>query len=390
MGKDMSSETENALSRIENAIATWKKEIADGHNRLIKELTGLKESLAKRAQETPLEDLAKETSEQNADIRAELAQVRAELDNLRSELAATQQAKTNLSQECDRLRAQQTRQAQEFARLLREAEELRLERDRLAAELAASSSYSEKDEEINKLKEMLREATRDREEMCRELAAAKVSLEEAQLALESQTEATSLRNELAEALRQRDVAREDARILREQVERLRKSLVGEASDARSTSSAPTLNVPAIGPDGSRLRLGDILCRAGIISQRQLDEALMTQVGAPHKKLGDILVEKGYTGENVIAQVLATQLGVPFVQLSSETPEPSALRSLTPKVARLHMALPLRLSDEEIVVAMSNPLDLIAIDDIELTTRKRVSVVVAVRSELEEAIQKYYG
>lgn len=386
----MSSEAEIALSRIENAIATWKKEIAEGHNRLLKELTGLKESLARRAQETPLGDLAKETSEQNADIRAELAQVRAELDNLRSELLAAQQAKTHLTQECDRLRVQQTRQAQEFARLLREAEELRLERDRLAAEVASSSAYSEKDEEITRLKEMLHEATRDREEMCRELAAAKASLEEARLALESQTDTTTIRNDLAEALRQRDIAREDARMLREQIERLRESLGGEAGDAYSTSAVPTLNIATIGPDGSRLRLGDILCRAGIISQKQLDEALMTQVGAPHKKLGDILIEKGYTGENVIAQVLATQLGIPFVQLSSEVPELSALRCLTPKVAKLHMALPLRLSDEEIVVAMSNPLDLIAIDDIELTTRKRVSVVVAVRSELEQAIQKYYG
>ncbi|HOJ32987.1 MAG TPA: hypothetical protein PKY35_07090 [Candidatus Hydrogenedentes bacterium] len=386
----MNSESETALSRIENAIATWKKEIAEGHNRLIQELTGLKESLAKRIQDTPMRDLAKETSEQNADIRAELAQVRAELDNLRSELLSAQQAKTNLAQECDRLRAQQTRQAQEFARLLREADELRLERDRLAAELASSSAYSEKDEEISRLKELLQEATRDREEMCRELAAAKASLEEARLALESQTDTTILRSELAEALRQRDIAREDARTLREQVERLRKSLGGEPGDAHAASAAPSLNIAAVAADGSRLRLGDILCRAGIISQKQLDEALMTQVGAPHKKLGDILIEKGYTGENVIAQVLATQLGIPFVQLSSETPELSALRSLTPKVAKLHMALPLRLSDEEIVVAMSNPLDLIAIDDIELTTRKRVSVVVAVRSEIEQAIQKYYG
>ena len=326
----MSQEADSILERLEKGVSAWKAELQEGCKRLEQQLQTLKERLETR----PAQDIGDDR----------LAQAVEERD-----------------------------------RALEEAASLRAELERMRA-------GSVPKDEVDRLNQLIEEAARRQDEMVRELVGAKAALEEAKAALESQEDTTELRQELAEALRQRDEARADAKAVRQQLDRLRQSSerAAEPAPAERASFSPT------DPDGNRLRIGDILYQAGLINKKQLNDALMAQVGAPHRKLGDILIEKGYTGEDVIAQVLAAQLGVPFIRIADEAPTAEAVRMLNPRVARMHQCLPLRATDREIVVAMSNPLDLIAIDDVELASGKRVSVVVASRTELSEAIEQQYG
>ena len=150
-----------------------------------------------------------------------------------------------------------------------------------------------------------------------------------------------------------------------------------------------LEVSVFDEQGHRLRMGEILVSAGIISDAQLREALEAQTGQPQRRLGDLLIEMGYTGEDVIAQVLASQLNLPFVRIGQTPIDIDVLRLLSPKLARMHHCIPLRATDSEIVVAMSNPLDLIAIDDVELASNRRVSVSVATTGDVTQAIEHNY-
>jgi hypothetical protein len=144
-------------------------------------------------------------------------------------------------------------------------------------------------------------------------------------------------------------------------------------------------------EGRRMRLGEILFEAGIISQEQLEDALRAQENRPHHKLGQILVDKGYTGEDVIARVLASQLDMPFVNFADDPPREEAVHLLTRKVAAIHKVMPVRVrGNDTLVVAMANPLDLIAVDDVEHATNMRVEVAVATTSAIEAALAEHYG
>lgn len=197
---------------------------------------------------------------------------------------------------------------------------------------------------------------------------------------------------------QRERATRQLATLRGELEAIQRSRESASGDDTHTewddSGAPygeDVDFETIDFEGRRLRLGEILFEAGIISQEQLEDALRAQEHRPHHKLGQILVEKGYTGEDIIARVLASQLDVPFVRFAEEPPHEDAVHLLTRKVAAMHRVVPVRLRGEhDLVLAMSNPLDLIAVDDVEHATNKRVSVAVATTSDIEHALEEHFG
>ncbi len=162
------------------------------------------------------------------------------------------------------------------------------------------------------------------------------------------------------------------------------------SPAEHRVAVVDLELSGFDSDGRRRRMGDILVDAGVLTQEQLEEALREQQEHPQRRLGAILVELGHTESDVIAQVLACQLKLPYVQLEQEVPEESAVRLVNGRLCRHHHCVPVRLEDETVILAMSNPLDLIAIEDIELATSRRVDPVVASEPDIAKAIEWFYG
>ncbi len=139
----------------------------------------------------------------------------------------------------------------------------------------------------------------------------------------------------------------------------------------------------------RKRIGDILLETGIITPQQLAEALAQQ-RRTRERLGRVLVDQGAASEKQIAQALAAQLDLPLVALSSARLDPNAVKLIPEILARKRRVVPLRLDGGQVIVAMADPLDVFALDDVGIAARRPVKAVVAVESEVMAAIERAYG
>ncbi len=136
-------------------------------------------------------------------------------------------------------------------------------------------------------------------------------------------------------------------------------------------------------------MGEILVAAGIITAQELEEALEQQQSSWNRHLGAILVELGYATEDTIAQVLARQVDCAFVDVRTCVVEPLAQRFVSQHLARHHTCIPIRLTGDVLTVAMANPLDLIALDDLRLASNRHIEPVVGAASAINAAIRRYY-
>ena len=137
------------------------------------------------------------------------------------------------------------------------------------------------------------------------------------------------------------------------------------------------------------RIGDLLLENKKITQEQLEKALEIQ-SKTRKKLGNILVEEGMVEEEVILEILESQLGVPRVDFSTTFIDEDAVKSITYMLGKRHCAIPIYFRDDGVlVVAINDPLDLMALDDIEMATGKRISPVIAGRDEINRLLAKYF-
>lgn len=138
------------------------------------------------------------------------------------------------------------------------------------------------------------------------------------------------------------------------------------------------------------RLGDILVDVGIITPGQLEEALDTQRNCG-EKLGAILARMGVINEEVMLAFLGKQCGVSYVSLAEygDIP-PEVLRSVPETVVRRQNLLPIAVDGNTITVAMSDPFNVFAVDDIKLMTGREVQVVIASEQEIRSAISRYYA
>lgn len=139
----------------------------------------------------------------------------------------------------------------------------------------------------------------------------------------------------------------------------------------------------------RRRIGDILVESGVITPEQLTQALERQ-RRTRDRLGRVLVELNMASERQIAEALAEQLGLQMVNLASQRIDPEAVRLVPEAVARKRRALPLILEAGSLVVAMADPMDVFALDDVGIAARRPVRPVVAVESEILGAIERAYG
>jgi type IV pilus assembly protein PilB len=132
------------------------------------------------------------------------------------------------------------------------------------------------------------------------------------------------------------------------------------------------------------RLGEILTDAGVISEEQLGKALA--LGREQKKrLGEVLIDNKIITERQLIDVLKLQLGVDFIDLT-KVDIPVQMAQLLPKnIARKHEVVPVRVAGDTIYVAMSDPLNFMAIEEVKSATKKRVIPMIATKSATNRAI-----
>jgi type IV pilus assembly protein PilB len=135
------------------------------------------------------------------------------------------------------------------------------------------------------------------------------------------------------------------------------------------------------------QLGQILIEQGLISEDQLQEALHTQERVP-KSLGRILIDLQLIKETDLVRALAQQIGLEFVDLSEFPIDPSSASLIPESVARRYRALPIGQRDGTLLVAMSDPANVYALDDIRTITGREVQPVVATAADVTAAIRKY--
>ncbi len=144
---------------------------------------------------------------------------------------------------------------------------------------------------------------------------------------------------------------------------------------------------------SRLKLGEILIKQGLITQPQLGEALHLQKRSGHH-IGDILIENNFVSEKDVCDALARQLDIPFVSIKDGSLVPSEeqrLEKLIPEnFARQYMVLPLSKQANSLGVAVYNPLDLLVLDNLKRITGCEINPMIATRVDLRESIDKFYG
>ncbi len=137
------------------------------------------------------------------------------------------------------------------------------------------------------------------------------------------------------------------------------------------------------------QLGQILIELGYITSEQLDVALEEHRKTP-KSIGRVLIDMGMIKEGDLVRALAEQVGLEFVDLSDYPIDPTATALLPEPLARRYRALPIGDRDGKLLVAMSDPANVYALDDIRTITGRDVQPVVATANDVERAIQKFAG
>ena len=161
----------------------------------------------------------------------------------------------------------------------------------------------------------------------------------------------------------------------------------KALSSQLGSPAEEAPLPPPSPALKGHKLGEILLKSNLITREQLNKAVEEQKSG--KRLGEALCTLGFVSEEKLAWALSVQLGIPYVDLNTAVVEPEALETLTEKFALKNMALPLNVDKRTITVAMGDPLDFGAINDISFASGREVRPVVAPFKEVKSAIRRFY-
>ncbi len=140
---------------------------------------------------------------------------------------------------------------------------------------------------------------------------------------------------------------------------------------------------------SEIRLGDLFVREGLVTDEQLQAAL-TEAKTGGTRIGYALVKLGFVAEEELTRMLARQYRVPAVDLDKVTVDEKILRLVRPDVAHKHLVLPLRRVGRMLTVAMTNPTDFAAIDDLKFMTKLDIEPVIVGEFTLRKHLDKYYG
>lgn len=143
----------------------------------------------------------------------------------------------------------------------------------------------------------------------------------------------------------------------------------------------------------KMRIGDILIAQGVITEVQLESVLQNQQKNKRTRVGDMLIEAGFTTEGAIARALHIQLGIEYVELRGIKIAQEVIGLVNGSILRKHKVLPLGFDENDsnvLILAMADPLDMLAQDDIAIVTNCRIDPRIATASEINLVLDKYFG
>lgn len=138
-----------------------------------------------------------------------------------------------------------------------------------------------------------------------------------------------------------------------------------------------------------MQLGELLVLSKLLTEEQLQAAFVKQEET-RRSLGETLIELGYITEKALAEALEFQLGFPFIPLYDYEAEAEAVQMLPEDAARKYGAMPLRTDKGKLLVAMTEPYNFAVIEQIRLISGMEIQPFIALRSDIEQAQNKYYG
>jgi type IV pilus assembly protein PilB len=138
-----------------------------------------------------------------------------------------------------------------------------------------------------------------------------------------------------------------------------------------------------------VKLGELLLKENMVTPQQLQEALAHQK-MNGGKLGKAFISLGYVRDEEITSLLSRQYGVPSINLDHFEVDPAIIKIIPAETSRKYQILPLSRSGATLTIAMADPTNVFAMDDIKFMTGYNVEPVVASETSLEEAIERYYG
>ncbi|MEN6319956.1 MAG: ATPase, T2SS/T4P/T4SS family [Syntrophaceae bacterium] len=139
----------------------------------------------------------------------------------------------------------------------------------------------------------------------------------------------------------------------------------------------------------RMKIGDILINAGLVTEEQVADALANQDAGKRKKLGTMLIEKGLITEEQLLMVLALKFRLRFVDIDIEVPQKNALDAIPADVVYALKILPLEDDGKHFIVATSEPTDHTIPDSLRFYTKRWIEMVVSSPNQISRAILKYY-
>ncbi len=140
---------------------------------------------------------------------------------------------------------------------------------------------------------------------------------------------------------------------------------------------------------AHIRLGELLIDAGVINETQLGEALAIQKQT-RNRLGDILIENNFITNDELIDALQMQLGIDFVDLTAISVPVELAKFIPRATAKKHCVVPVKLVGDTLYIAMADPLDFIAQEEVKLVSKKKVIPMIATRKACEQVIETLYG
>ncbi|MEK4128310.1 ATPase, T2SS/T4P/T4SS family [Solibacillus sp. FSL W8-0474] len=138
---------------------------------------------------------------------------------------------------------------------------------------------------------------------------------------------------------------------------------------------------------ARKRLGDLLVEAGVINDQQLNYALQNK--SRDEKLGDFLIKENVLTEQQLIEVLEFQLGIPHITLNKYAIDPELLQLVPRELAKRANIMPVRRDRNKLLIAMSDPMDYFAIEEVRMATGCQIETSIAAKDDLYRTITKYY-
>ncbi len=355
------------IAQLEQTLAKRQDAITEGQQQIAR----LEQALAERS------EAGQAAQQRVGKLERDLAKAQEAVTKGNQRIRELEPREHGLQGQVDNLGAQLTQANADKQTLNLDLETSMADLSKLREEKEALGEVEKKAEEFRKLLEAERRRAEDLGQKLHEEKTKKTK--------------SALAQQLAEALREGEAAQEEISALRAELEKL--------GSARTDTDVPDKGTPKVPiseiklpkrRDKKKRDFGEILVDAGVITQKQLSSALEEQRKSPQRHVGAILTEKGLVTEEVVGQAQAHECGVPFVRLAEETLDPEAAKLLSARLAKLHTCMPIRIEGDRFVLAMANPLDLVAIEDIERTTNLTVTPVVAAASEITGALEESYG